>query len=208
MAEIGLVPFACLALRVASAVLPRYRTRFSKQQFTQPQLLALLCLMRYEDWTFREVEVRVHEHRELRRALGCGPCPISPPCTAFCVACRKRFSAKPWPKSRGRSRARAAGRAWRSTAGLTHRALSTYYHRVIHPCPEKWPRWYWLKWLVAVDVDRQLLLAQMAYAGPGNASARFADTAGAGPTGRADGFGAGRCRVRFRNAITATFVDR
>jgi len=22
-------------------------------QFTQPQLLAILCLMRYEDWTFR-----------------------------------------------------------------------------------------------------------------------------------------------------------
>ncbi len=36
----------------------------------QPQLLAILCLMRYEDWTFREAEVRLSEHRELRQVLG------------------------------------------------------------------------------------------------------------------------------------------
>ena len=53
MAEVGLLPFARIALQVAKAVLPRYRSRFSKHQFTQPQLLAILCLMRYEDWTFR-----------------------------------------------------------------------------------------------------------------------------------------------------------
>jgi len=34
------------------------------------QLLAILCLMRYEDWTFREAEVRLSEHRELRQVLG------------------------------------------------------------------------------------------------------------------------------------------
>jgi Transposase domain (DUF772) len=32
--------------------------------------LAILCLMRYEDWTFREAEVRLGEHQELRTALG------------------------------------------------------------------------------------------------------------------------------------------
>jgi len=40
MAEVGLLPFARIALQVANAVLPRYRSRFSKHQFTQPQLLA------------------------------------------------------------------------------------------------------------------------------------------------------------------------
>ena len=49
--------------------MPRYRTTFSKHQFTQPQLLAILCLIRYEDWTYREAEVRLAEHGELRRAL-------------------------------------------------------------------------------------------------------------------------------------------
>src|SRR6202167_3479393 len=70
MAEVGLLPFARIALHVCRAVLPRYRSRFSKHQFTQPQLLSVLCLMRYEDWTFREAEVRLGEHRELRQALG------------------------------------------------------------------------------------------------------------------------------------------
>ena len=75
MAEVGLLPFARIALQVCKAVLPRYRSRFSKHQFNQPQLLAVLCLMRYEDWTFREAEVRLGEHRELRQALGLGSVP-------------------------------------------------------------------------------------------------------------------------------------
>src|SRR5579863_4608824 len=70
MAEVGLLPFARIALQVSRAVLPRYRSCFSKHQFNQPQLLAILCLMRYEDWTFREAEVRLGEHRELRQVLG------------------------------------------------------------------------------------------------------------------------------------------
>src|SRR5712692_10456340 len=69
MPEIGLLPFARVAMDVATAVRPTYRSRFSKHQFTQPQLLAVLCLMRYEDWTFREAEVRLREHSELRAVL-------------------------------------------------------------------------------------------------------------------------------------------
>ena len=70
MAEVGLLPFARVALQVCRAVLPRYRGRFSKHQFTQPQSLAILCLMRYEDWIFREAKVRLGQHRELLQALG------------------------------------------------------------------------------------------------------------------------------------------
>src|SRR6266508_2749969 len=69
MAEIGLVPFAKCAVEIAKRVLPSYRNRFSKHTFTQPQFLAILCLMRYEDWTFRETEVRLCEHVELRQVL-------------------------------------------------------------------------------------------------------------------------------------------
>jgi hypothetical protein len=47
MAEVGFLAFARTAWEVGRAVLPPYRTRFSKHQFTQPQLLAILCLMRY-----------------------------------------------------------------------------------------------------------------------------------------------------------------
>jgi Transposase domain (DUF772). len=69
MSEVGLVPFARVALEVSREVLPPYSHRFSPQRFTQPQLLAILCLMRYEDWTFRAAEVRLAEHAELRKAL-------------------------------------------------------------------------------------------------------------------------------------------
>jgi hypothetical protein len=69
MAEIGVVRFAQVAREIAEAALPQYRSPFSKHTFTQPALLAILCLMRYEDWTYREAEVRLQEHAELRTAL-------------------------------------------------------------------------------------------------------------------------------------------
>jgi hypothetical protein len=49
MPEVGLISLARHAESIARMVLPRYRSKFSKHQFTQPQLLALLCVMRYED---------------------------------------------------------------------------------------------------------------------------------------------------------------
>ena len=48
MAEIGLVDFAKFALAIAKRVLPLYRSKYSKHTFTQPQLLAILCMMGYE----------------------------------------------------------------------------------------------------------------------------------------------------------------
>jgi hypothetical protein len=49
MAEVGLVRFAHVAREVAETVLPTYRSKYSKHLFAQPSLLAILCLMRYED---------------------------------------------------------------------------------------------------------------------------------------------------------------
>ena len=63
-------PWLLLVCRtIAETVVPAYRSKCSKHVFTQPQLLTLLCLMRYEDGTFREVEVRLAEHAALRQAL-------------------------------------------------------------------------------------------------------------------------------------------
>ena len=73
IAEVGVVRFAHVAHvahEVAEAVLPSYRSKYAKHLFTQPALLAILCLMRYEDWTFREAEVRLGAQQELRAALG------------------------------------------------------------------------------------------------------------------------------------------
>jgi len=70
MAEVGLVRCAHVAHEVAETVLPSYRSTYAKHVCTQPSLLAMVCLMRYEDWTFGEAEVRLAEHQELRTALG------------------------------------------------------------------------------------------------------------------------------------------
>jgi hypothetical protein len=43
---VGLVRCAHVAHEVAEAVLPRYRSKYSKYLFPQPALLAILCLMR------------------------------------------------------------------------------------------------------------------------------------------------------------------
>ena len=89
--EIGLLPLARVAMDVATAVLPPYRSRFSKHPFPQPQLLAILCLMRYADGTFREAEVRLREPSEWRALLRLWSGPAPPPCSDSCVDCRTRI---------------------------------------------------------------------------------------------------------------------
>ncbi len=75
MAEVGLLPFTPVASETARVALPPYRGRFNKRHLTRSQLMAIRCLMRYEDWTFRETEVRLGEHCELRRVLGLSSVP-------------------------------------------------------------------------------------------------------------------------------------
>jgi hypothetical protein len=174
MAEIGLLPFARIALQVAEAVLPRYRSRFSKHQFNQPQLLAILCLMRYEDWTFREAEVRLGEHRELRQTLGLGSVPDFTTLYRFLQRLDdvtidravgetvRRLRGMP---RRSRGRARVAVDA----TGLAQGAVRTFFVRRMHHHGQKPRPWrHWLKWVVAVDLDQQFVLSQLARRGPWN----------------------------------------
>jgi transposase-like protein DUF772 len=165
MAEVGLLPFARTALEVATAVLPPYRSRFSKHQFTQRQLLAVLCLMRYEDWTFRETEVRLREHRELRRVLQLGSVPDYTTLYRFL----KRLDEKKIGQALGEA-ARRLGTVGRGCYGAgAGRGVSTFFVRCrYHHTGQPLPWQHWLKWLVTVDVDRQRLLSQAARRGPWN----------------------------------------
>jgi Transposase DDE domain/Transposase domain (DUF772) len=177
MAEVGLVRFARVALEVAKAAVPRYRTVFSKHQFTQPQLLAILCLMRYEDWTYREAEVRLAEHFELRRALELRSVPDYTTLyrflrrldeAAITRALNEVVHRIPLPGSRRRAQVAVDG------TGLSPGAISTFFVRRMHHHTQKPMPWrHWLKWLVAVDIQRQLLLAQSAHAGPTNDGANL-----------------------------------
>jgi hypothetical protein len=171
MAEIGLVRLARLALDVSQAVLPSQRTKFSKRQFTQPQLMAVLCLMRYEDWTFREAEVRMSEHAELRSALQLRSVPDYTTLYRFLTRLREEDVARVLQEIVRRMPGR-----WESPAtvavdatGLAQSAMSSFFVRRMHHHTQQPMPWkHWLKWLTVVDVDRQLILAQSARQGPWN----------------------------------------
>jgi len=58
------------ALRVGQAALPPYSSRFSRRDFTQAQLFALLVLRQFLRTDYRGVVALVAEWSDLRRALG------------------------------------------------------------------------------------------------------------------------------------------
>jgi hypothetical protein len=171
MAEIGLIHFAKCALAIATKVLPLYRSKYSKHTFSQPQLLAILCLMRYEDWTFRETEVRLQEHVELRKALGLKQVPDY---TTFYRFMRRldpeliqlalQEAALQTMKDKPTKRAVFAVDA----TGLAPGAISTFFINRKRDRGEGLPWRYWLKWVVVVETKHQLLLAQIAKRGPYN----------------------------------------
>jgi hypothetical protein len=171
MAEVGLVRFGRLALQVSQAVLPAQRTKFSKRVFTQPQLLAVLCLMRYEDWTFREAEVRLSEHAELRSALQLQSVPDYTTLYRFLA----RLDGDDIAGVMDEIVRRMPGR-WRSPAtvgvdatGLAQGAVSSYFIRRAEHFGQPRRTWkHWLKWLAVVDLKRQLILAQHARLAPWN----------------------------------------
>ena len=174
MAEVGLLAFARTALQVGRAVLPPYRTRFSKRQFTQPQWLASLGLLRYADWPFREAEVRLREHGELRQALELESLPDFPTLYRFLQRVEERTLARVRDETvrrlhgvgpGGRARARVAVDA----TGLASGAVRTFLvRRLQHHGPRPLPGRYGLKWIVGVDLDRPCGWAQRARRGPCN----------------------------------------
>jgi hypothetical protein len=171
MAEIGLVDFAKCALAIAGRVLPLYRSKYSKHTFTQPQLLAILCLMRYEDWTFRETEVRLQEHSELRMALGLKQTPDYTTFYRFMLRLdlgliqrALQEAALQVLKDRPAQKAILAVDA----TGLAPGAISTFFINRKKDRGQGLPWRYWLKWIVVVETKHQLLLAQLAKRGPYN----------------------------------------
>src|SRR5919107_768014 len=174
MAEVGLVLFAKTALEVMNEVLPAYGSKFSKHTFTQPQLMTVLCLMRFEDWTFREAEVRLAEPSGLRGALGFerGPHPTAlhrfmRPVTdevldEVLVAVATRLV----PRRRGRKRKKAVVAV--DATGLAPGSISTFFINRRADRGEGLPWRHWCKWTVVVDVLRRCVLAQAARQGPYN----------------------------------------
>lgn len=58
------------ALAAGGAALPPYASRFSRHDYTQPRLFALLVLRQFLRTDYRGIVTLVAEWRELREALG------------------------------------------------------------------------------------------------------------------------------------------
>ena len=171
MAEVGLVRFAHDAYRVALAVMPTYRSKYSKHIFTQPQLLAILCLMRYDDWTFREAEVRLAEHRELRQVLQLERVPDYTTLYRF----MRRLDEDTLERALAETLKLlpAQGEPSDTTVavdgtGLMPCAVSTFFVKRQRDHGPGYAWRHWVKWLLAVDVHTQMVLAQQARQGPYN----------------------------------------
>lgn len=63
------------ALAAGRAALPEYGSRFSRKDYTQPQLFALLVLRQFLRTDCRRVVTLVVERAKLRRALGLSKVP-------------------------------------------------------------------------------------------------------------------------------------
>jgi len=170
MAEIGLVTFARVALEVATAAVPPYRSKKSNHLFTQPQLVSILCLMRYEDWTFREAEVRLAEHTELRKALGLKRIPDHTTLFYFLRRLSEEMVSHLLEETIRRLPPPPPGGTTVAVdgTGLAPGAISTFFVKRAKDRGEGLPWRFWLKWLVTVDVYRQVVLAQIAKRGPTN----------------------------------------
>jgi Transposase DDE domain len=118
--------------------------------------------------------VRLGEHRELRQVLGLVSVPDFTTLYRFLqrlddqtidravgeTVRRLRSSLR-----HGRKRARVAVDA----TGLAQGAVSTFFVRRMHHHGQKPLPWrHWLKWVVAVDLDQQFVLSQLARRGPWN----------------------------------------
>jgi hypothetical protein len=156
-------------------VLPAYRSTFSTQRFQQPQRLAILRLMRDEEWTCRAAEGRLAEHAELRAALGLQHVPAYTTVYRFLrrldeavleqllTAVVQRLVPPP------DCQATVAVDA----TGLAPGAISTFFVKRAKARGEGFTWRPWLKWTMAVAVDRQLMVAQTARRGPTNDGATW-----------------------------------
>jgi len=126
--------------------------------------------MRYEDWTFREAEVRLGEHRELREALQLRSVPDYTTLYRFL----KRLEDDTIDRGLEETvlRLRCGRRSTRVTAGvdgtgLSYNSVSTFFIRRIEQHSRGMTRHrHWLKWLIVADLQQQILLSQRARQGP------------------------------------------
>jgi len=127
--------------------------------------------MRFEDWTFREAETRLREHQELRSALQLQAVPDYTTLYRFLQRLDDATVERGLSETvrRLRARRRRPFSAAIDGTGLSYNAVSTFFVRRMEQHAERSAQHrHWLKWVIVVDVQQQILLAQRAHQGPGS----------------------------------------
>lgn len=163
--------FARLAYRLVGQILPPYGAKCSPKKFTQPSLLACLCLKEYLRLDYRGLEALLASAAELRAALGLRHAPdhsmlhwfarhkVKPRLLAQVLAAAARL----FPQRRNGRHLVAV-----DATGLSRRPASRYYslrHGTWHHSYLLWSTLVWTKPLV--------ICAQAARVGPGSQSRRL-----------------------------------
>jgi Transposase DDE domain len=129
----------------------------------------MLCLMRDEDWTFREAEVRLAEHCDLRAALGLTQ--ASDFTTLYRLLSRLDDAVMEQALTAALRQLPAPPEECSTTVavdvtGLAPGAIITFCVKRARDYGAGFTRRHWLKWMVAVDIGRRLVVAQAARCGP------------------------------------------
>lgn len=161
-----LLQFARLAYRLAGHVLPPYSSKFAPKKFTQPSLLACLCLKEYLRLDYRGLEALLVSAAELRAALGVRTVPDHSTFHWFARhQIRPRFlvqvleaTARLFPRRRNGRHTVAV-----DATGFSRRPASRYYvAKLTH-----WRHRY-LQWSTVVWTKPLVICAQAAHGGPGS----------------------------------------
>jgi len=166
-----LLQFARLAYRLAGHVVPPYSSKFAPKKFTQPSLLACLCLKEYLRLDYRGLEALLAGAAELRAAIGLRRVPDHSTLHWFA-----RYKVKPrllvqvleaaarlFPKRRNGRHIVAV-----DATGFSRRPASRYYS-LRHGT---WQQSY-LLWSTLVWIKPRVICAQAARVGPGSQSRRL-----------------------------------
>jgi len=162
--------FAQLALHIARQQVPLYGSKFSPRKFTQPSLLACLCLKEYLRLDYRGLEALLSSAAELRGALALRDVPdhsmlhwfarhkVTPRLLQRLLARTAQLFRRP---RRGRHVVAV------DATGFSRRSASRYYVAQLR----HWRHTY-LQWATVVWTHPQVICAQQAYVGP-NSGYRF-----------------------------------
>jgi hypothetical protein len=162
-----LLRLARLAVQIARTHVPDYASPFAPKRYTQPSLLACLCLKEYLHLDYRSAEALLASAHELRAALGLHAVPDHSTLWWF-----SRYKVKPRLLARiltasVRLFQRVASPHSRMVAvdstGFARAPASPYYQL---RAGTRYRARTWLKWSVAVWTDPLVLCGQVADRGP------------------------------------------